>query len=109
MNSTENEVVRVFTGPLVEVERLHGVLMAAGIECRVVGSELAGSFGSALPGSVELWVHRGDAATAEAAIERESRPTGAAPSEHFPHPKSAPKPHNVPHWRPTYTNPDPGA
>jgi hypothetical protein len=108
MNSTENEVVRVFAGPLAEVERLHGVLLEAGIECRVVGADLASSFGSALPESVELWVHRGDVATAEAVIGCESGP--AAPAhERFPHPTSAPKPHNVPHWRPSYTNPDPGA
>ena len=44
-------------------------LKEAGIESKVVGLDLAASFGTAIPGSVELWVKSEDAEKAAAAIK----------------------------------------
>jgi hypothetical protein len=40
-----------------------------GIEAHVLGEALEASFGTALARSVELWVHRSDAAQAEQIIQ----------------------------------------
>ena len=94
MSRDPNDVVRVFAGPLVEVETYQQVLTEAGIESKVVGTELTASFGTALPDSIELWVHRRDAEKAAAAIEatksRRWRHEGAASAT--PHPTDSPKP-----------------
>jgi hypothetical protein len=95
------------------VEVYGAVLAEAGVECRVVGTELAAGFGSALPQSVELWVHRSDLSRATELIERDSRAKGGnshdRPHQHFPHPTDDPKPPPPPHRREPYVNPDPGA
>jgi hypothetical protein len=70
-NDPIDEVVKVYSGPLVEVEVYQRVLKESGIDSRVVGTDLTASFGSAIPDSIELWVHRGDAEKAVAAIQRE--------------------------------------
>ena len=105
--------MRVYAGSALLVQVRRAALTAAGIESRVVGTELSGSFGSVLPDSVELWVHRRDAPAAEAVIARESRPADEKnrdrPRQHFPHPTDAPKPAPPPHRREPYVNPDPGA
>lgn len=112
MTRDQNDVVRAFAGPLMLVEVYQTALSETGIECRVVGTELAGSFGSALPGSVELWVHRTDLPRAKDVIDRESRPevrkTHDRPHQHFPHPTDDPKPAPPLHRREPYVNPDPG-
>ena len=69
MTSDPGEVVKVFSGTMVEAEVYQEVLVAAGIESKVVGEALTASLGSAIPGSVELWVHRADAEKAVAAIK----------------------------------------
>ena len=64
------ELVRVADGDLVRLELYQQGLNAAGIQSTVVGYELGASFGSAIPQSIQLWVHRTDAEKAAAAIAR---------------------------------------
>ncbi len=108
MTRDPNDVVRVYAGPLGLVEVYQSALTEAGIASQVVGTELAGSFGSALPESIELWVHRIDLPRATEVIECESREKG---KEHhsFPHPTNDPKPARPSYRREPYVNPDPGA
>jgi hypothetical protein len=68
MRADPNDLVRVSTGSLTEVQYMHDLLEDAGIESRVVGDNLAASLGTALPDSVELWIHRDDATAAKAAL-----------------------------------------
>ena len=56
MTNTEQDIVKVYAGPLVTVELYQQALAEAGIESKVVGLSLSASFGSALADSVELWV-----------------------------------------------------
>ena len=113
MTHDPNDVVRAYAGPPVLATVYQMALSEAGITCRMVGTELAGSFGSALPASVELWVHRSDLPRAEDVIERESRLAGGKghdrPPHHFPHPTDDPKPAPPPSRRERYVNPDPGS
>jgi hypothetical protein len=102
MTHDQGDVVRAYSGPLVLVEVYQAALKEAGIVSRVVGTELTGSFGSAIPESIELWVHRLDLPKAEAVIERESR----APAR-FPHPTDDPKPARPPARQEPYVNPNP--
>ncbi len=112
MTHDPNDVVRVYAGSALMVQVYRAALDEAGIACRMVGTELSGSFGSALPASVELWVHRSDGPAAEAVIARESRPVdekdSERPRQHFPHPTDDPKPPRPPSRREPYVNPDPG-
>jgi hypothetical protein len=112
MTHDPNDVVRVYAGPALMVQVHRAALAEAGIASRVVGTELSGSFGSALPESVELWVHRRDMPAAEAVIARESRPAEGTNRDrlpqHFPRPTDDPKPASPPHRREPYVNPDPG-
>lgn len=71
MTDNEDEVMRVYSGPLVLVEVYRATLEEAGIQCRVVGTELSAGLGSALPESTELWVRQSDSARAEELIARE--------------------------------------
>lgn len=73
MKHDEDGVVRVYSGPLVLVEVYKAALEDAGIACRVVGTELAAGFGSALPAATELWVHERDRARAEELLAREAQ------------------------------------
>jgi len=113
MTRDPNDVARVYSGPLVLVEVYQTVLAEAGIECRVVGTELAGSLGSVLPESVELWVHQSDLPRANELIERESQSKGKTghdrPHQHFPHPTDDPKPPPPPYRKEPYVNPNPGS
>lgn len=74
-----DDVVRVYAGPLVLVEVYKAALADEGIEGRVVGTELTASFGSALAGSTELWVHRDDLTRAQEVIAREEKAESAGP------------------------------
>lgn len=65
-----NDVVRVAAGELVQVELYQQALKEAGIDSKVVGESLGASFGTAIPGAIELWVHRSDLENATKAIER---------------------------------------
>ncbi|HEV3439991.1 MAG TPA: hypothetical protein VG122_21670 [Gemmata sp.] len=68
MKTDANDIVCVASGSLIHVETWHELLATAGIESRVVGDNLAGGRGTALPNSVELCVHRVDAKVAQARI-----------------------------------------
>jgi hypothetical protein len=65
----EHDVVRVYAGPVVTTELYQQALKDAGIESKVVGLDLAASFGTALQDSVELWVRSEDAEKAREAIK----------------------------------------
>lgn len=73
MKRDEGNVVRVFSGPLVLVEMYQGQLKGAGIESRVVGTELSGGLGSALPGATELWVKEEDLSRAQELLTQEEQ------------------------------------
>jgi hypothetical protein len=90
MTANADDIMCVARGSLIQVETWHEMLAAAGIESRVVGDNLAGGLGTALPNSVELWVHRRDATAAEATI-------GGAGEYRLREPESHPVP---PHGHP---------
>jgi len=68
MTHDPDDVVRVATGSLTEVEFWREALEKQGIQARVVGDNSSAGFGSALPDSVELWVHQIDVELSEKAI-----------------------------------------
>ncbi len=68
MSDNPDDVVRVASGDMVTMELHKQSLEEAGIQARVMGEALESSFGSAIPGSVELWVHRSDLERAEKII-----------------------------------------
>jgi hypothetical protein len=101
MSSDPNDVVQVFRGPLIDVETYQLVLKEAGIESKIVGTELTGGLGSAIPDSIELWIHRGDSEKAAAAIKLHEESKGRhGPAQHHGHPKSDHKPPHPTHHRP---------
>ena len=69
----DDAVVRAYSGPLVLVEVYQTVLAEAGIESRVVGTDLSAGIGSALPATTELWVHENDLARAQELIAQEAQ------------------------------------
>lgn len=81
MDRNPDDVVRVASGNLIQVEVWRDAIQDAGIESRIVGADLSGSFGSVLPDSVELWVHQDDLAVAEAAIVRAEEQKGQSGRE----------------------------
>ena len=56
----DDEVVKVAYGELVDIEMNQQALAEAGIQSHVVGQNLDASFGSALVGSMELYVRESD-------------------------------------------------
>jgi hypothetical protein len=72
----------------------------------VVGGALLASFGSAIPDSVELWVHREDLDRAVAAIKR-SEEGLAEPAQKFPHPTDDRQPAAAPSRREPHVKQDP--
>jgi len=61
MSDTHNdEIVMVASGTMPQVEVWKIALDDEGIDGRVVGEDLTAGLGSAIPESVELWVHRED-------------------------------------------------
>ncbi len=69
MTTDANDIVCVANGSLIQVETWHELLQATGIESRIVGDDLTAGLGTALPGSVELWIHRTDTKAAEVTID----------------------------------------
>ena len=65
---TDN-VVKFATGTFVEMEALREALADAEVKATVVGDDLATGIGSALTGSVELWVKQADVTKAQAAAQ----------------------------------------
>ena len=106
MSSHADDVVKLASGTLVEVELWQVTLRDAGIECRVVGTELSAGLGSVLPASTELWVHRGDVEKATAALRyaaehAHDRPQALAPhglpaSDELPDRPHPPRKHTFP-------------
>jgi len=68
MSADPSDLMRVAARELIQVKVWGDVLRGAGIDARVVGDNLTGGLGTALPGSVELWVRSADAEAAEAPI-----------------------------------------
>jgi len=70
MSHDEHDVVKVYTGDLVTAELYQQALKEAGIDSKVTGLSLTASFGTAIPGSVELLVKSEDAEKAQDAIRQ---------------------------------------
>jgi hypothetical protein len=81
-----DEVVKVYAGSFVSAEAYQLALADAGIESKTVGDALLASFGSAIPNSIEIWVHQKDAEKARAIIEREEQQRGKSEHERQQHP-----------------------
>jgi hypothetical protein len=104
MTDNPDDVVKVAAGEMVVMELYKQGLADAGIQAKVLGEALESSFGTAIPKSIELWVHRSDEARAREVIERMEAERGhhgsgaeSGRSERrepgrFPHPVSDPKP-----------------
>jgi hypothetical protein len=108
MSVDPQEVVRVYAGPLFEVEAYQQVLKEAGIESKVVGTDLSAGLGSALPATIELWVHQGDGDRAIAAIQYHNEHRGRR--EHgqpHPHPHDASTPPAAPPREEPHVKQDP--
>lgn len=65
-----DDIVKLATGSLVDMQLLANELSAEGIPARTVGDDLTAGLGTAMPGSVELWVRTADVQRAEATIAR---------------------------------------
>ena len=106
MTPQPDDIVQVASGSLVEVELWQTALTEAGIESRVVGTELSAGLGSAFPTSTELWVHRSDLDKATAAIRYAQEHGGEESQQEHGHPKSdrVPESPHIPHPK---TNPNP--
>ena len=107
MTHDPNDVVQVYTGPLVQVEEYQQALKESGIESRVVGTALTAVFGGAIPNTIELWVHRKDAERAVAAIERFEKQSQEDRHRHRSHTTDSPKPNPAPVRKEPYINPNP--
>jgi hypothetical protein len=112
MTPDPHDVARVYSGPLTTVEVYQQALREAGIESRVVGTNLTMVFGGAISDTIELWVHRGDLEKATAAIELYERENEERRHHHHhphahQHPTSDPKPNPAPPRKEPYVNPDP--
>ena len=88
MTPDPNEVVTVFSGSLVDVEAYKEVLAEAGIESKMTGEALLASFGSAIPGAIELYVHQRDLDKAVEAIKWYEENRGKGESEGQQHTRS---------------------
>src|SRR2546421_11937545 len=71
------DVVKVYSGSVVSAELYQQALKEAGIDSKVVGLDLAASFGTAIPDSVELWAKSEDAEKARDAIKAFEADKGA--------------------------------
>ena len=113
MTNDPQDLVKVYSGPMVYVQSYRTALSEEGITSSVVGTELAASFGSTLPGSIELWVHRSDFKKAETLIsraeEKHGKPAHEKLHQQFPHPTNDPKPGQPPMRKEPYVNPNPGS
>lgn len=105
MSPDPQEVVTVYSGPLVVVEAYKQALADAGIESTVTGESLLASFGSAIPSAIELYVHQRDLEKAVAAIQRyEAERVNAEDREH-PHPRDETAPDSARHHQPRHIPP----
>ncbi len=79
MISDPNDVVKVASGEQVVIVLYRNRLAEEGIEARTLGDSLEASFGTAIPGSIELWVHRSDAARAGEVLREMEAERGKVP------------------------------
>ena len=107
MSDDPDDVVKVYAGSYEVVETYQQILKEAGIESRVVGEALTSVFGSAIPDTVELWVHRRDGEKATASIQKYERPSQEHTHQRHTHPTDAPKPGAAPKHKEPYVNPNP--
>jgi hypothetical protein len=109
MSHEHEDVVKAATGSLVEMNLLKDELEEAGVFVRLVGDDLATGLGSALSGSVELWVRAADAGKVTAILERDAKLAQLDVPRKFPHPQSDPKPDRSqgPHHPPEPHRPSP--
>jgi Putative prokaryotic signal transducing protein len=70
MTLDPNEVVTVYSGSLVDAQAYKQALADAEIESTMTGESLLANFGSAIPGSIELYVHQRDLERAKEAIRQ---------------------------------------
>ncbi len=70
MTHDQDDIVKIYAGPMVTVELYQQALKEAGIESKVVGLSLMANIGSALPDAVELLVKSEDAEKAKTVIEQ---------------------------------------
>lgn len=68
-----HDIVKAAYGTLVEMSELAEELREAGIECRVVGDDLTAGLGTAIPGSVEVWIKTEDEQRAAKIVKRFDR------------------------------------
>lgn len=64
------EPVRLRTGTMPDVQNWAAALDEAGITYKIVGEDLAATFGAMLHDAIELWVHAGDAARADEVLRQ---------------------------------------
>lgn len=110
MVNGSDDVVKAATGTLVEMNELAGRFREANIAFRIVGDDLTAGLGTAIPGSVEIWVLRADQARAAAIVNaRDLPPEHPDTHRRFPHPESDPKPDRTqgPHHFPERHRPNP--
>lgn len=104
------DVVRAAAGEQVVMELFRQRLADEGIDAKTLGDRLEASLGTAIPASIEVWVHRADAGRAAEvlrAFEAEAG-TPVADRYEFPHPADDPaKPHPGGHGPHTHYNADP--
>lgn len=107
MSRDPNDVVRVYSGPLPEVEAYQQVLRESGIDSKVVGTNLSAGMGSVLQDTIELWIHNGDLEKAIAAIKFHESEKNVPDHKRFAHPVNADKPHTTPHRKEPHVKQDP--
>jgi hypothetical protein len=91
------------------VEAYKQALADAGIESKMTGDSLLASFGSAIPGAIELYVHQSDLEKAVAAIERyeAERTSGEEGGTEHPLPRDESTPDTVRHHQKHHIPPHP--
>ena len=92
MTDNQDQVIRVSTGSLIEMNIQSEVLKNAGITSRIVGDDLTAGLGSVRPGTVELWVLNADAKRAEAVLEADRQHVEEKDPQKFQKPVSDAKP-----------------
>ncbi|MFO0825488.1 MAG: hypothetical protein U0792_20605 [Gemmataceae bacterium] len=107
MSRDPNDVVRVYSGPLSEVEMYQQVLREAGIESKVVGTDLSAGMGSVLSNPIELWIHSGDMDKAIAAVKQHEADKNVPEHKQWKHPTNAGHPHTMPHRKEPHVKQDP--
>jgi hypothetical protein len=107
MTPDPQEVVTVYSGPLVVVEAYKQALADAGIDSKMTGDSLLASFGSAIPSAIELFVHQSDLEKAVATIQRyeAERTNGEAGGQDRHHPRDESAPDTVRHHQPRHIPP----